>query len=50
MRSEVELTVSLSPASAATISGSFFADSKKNDAYGSPLEAIVMCLTAQLQY
>jgi hypothetical protein len=33
----------ITPASAATISGGFFA-SQKNDAYGSPLEAIVMFL------
>jgi hypothetical protein len=31
----------ITPASAATIRGDFFAFSKKNDAYGSPLEAIV---------
>jgi hypothetical protein len=36
--------VLITPASAATIRGGFFALSKKNDAYGSPLEAIVRIL------
>ena len=35
--------VQLTPASAAAVRGANFATAKFRDAYGSPLEAIVMC-------